>query len=246
MKIVAANWKLFKGPQQARDFLQSFVPQLDDNAAEVVIFPPALTMDAVLGSLKGTKSGRILVGLQNCYAKSEGAFTGENSAQTAKEMGVSYVLIGHSERRTLFGETDETIAQKVALVQSLDLTPMLCIGETLKEREAGQTHAVLEKQLRIGLAQAAKKDNLVVAYEPVWAIGTGKVATAEQVAEAHAQIAALLKKLEFEEINILYGGSVKPDNAASLIQLEHVGGFLVGGASLEIESFSKIVKAGSV
>lgn len=245
MKIIAANWKLYKSPHQAREFLQSFVPRLEDTKAEVVLFPSALALDAVLTSLKGAKSGRVFVGVQNCYVKSEGAFTGENSAQVAKEMGATYMLIGHSERRTLFGETDEMIAEKVAVAQNLDLTPMLCIGETLQQREAGQTNAVLERQLKIGLAKATPQRSLVIAYEPVWAIGTGKVASLEQVAETHAAVAALLGQMDFADTAILYGGSVKPDNAAALIKIKDVNGFLVGGASLEVDSFAKIVEAGN-
>lgn len=243
MKIVAANWKLYKSPAQAREFFKHFIPRLEETSVEVVFFPSAFSLEAAATSLKTTS---MILGAQNCYAKSEGAFTGENSAQVAKEIGARYILIGHSERRAIFAETDELIAQKVKMVQDLDLTPMLCIGETLQEREGQKTKAVLERQLKIGLSQASTQKSLVVAYEPVWAIGTGKVASIEQVAETHADVAQILKNLGFTETAILYGGSVKPDNAPALIQQKNVAGFLVGGASLEVESFAKIVEAAKV
>lgn len=241
MKVIAANWKLYKSPQQARDFFKSFREKVKPvSGQEIVFFPSAFALEAVSESLRG--SG-LKFGAQNAYSKSEGAFTGENSAAIAQEMGASYILLGHSERRALFGESNEQIAAKVALVQSLALTPMLCIGESLQEREAGKTNTVLKEQLRLGLAKAEAQKPLVVAYEPVWAIGTGKVATPEQVAETHTAVAGLLEKFGFKNVAILYGGSVKPDNAAGLIQQKHVGGFLVGGASLEPDSFAKIIEA---
>ena len=241
MKVIAANWKLYKSPQQARDFFKSFKEKIKTSVnEEIVFFPSAFCMEAVGESLRG--SG-IKFGAQNAYSKAEGAFTGENSASIAKELGATYILLGHSERRALFAEGNELIADKVAFVQSLALTPMLCIGETLQERESGKTNSVLEEQLRIGLSKADAQKPLVVAYEPVWAIGTGKVATPEQVAETHTAVAGLLEKFGFKNTAILYGGSVKPDNAGGLIKQKHVSGFLVGGASLEPDSFAKIVEA---
>lgn len=235
-KIFAANWKLFKSPKETRAFFQAFKEVANKATGDLVFFPSALCLEAASDSLQGSK---IQFGAQNCFSQVQGAFTGENSAQTAKDMGAQYILIGHSERRQIFGETDAMIADKVALVQSLGLTPLLCIGETLSERESKHTYRILETQLQLGLAKADKSKPLVVAYEPVWAIGTGKVATQEQVAETHTDVQTILQGLGFTA-PILYGGSVKPDNAAGLISQPHVSGFLVGGASLEVDSFIKI------
>lgn len=236
-KIFAANWKLFKTPKETRDFFAQFKEVSSKATGELVFFPSAISLEAASTSLQGSN---IKFGAQNCYFQAQGAFTGENSAQVVKDLGGTYILIGHSERRKVFGETDAVIADKVAFVQGLGLTPMLCIGETLEEREASHTFRVLETQLLLGLGKADKAKPLVVAYEPVWAIGTGKVATPEQVAETHTDVFNILKNLGFEKSPILYGGSVKPDNAAGLIKQPHVNGFLVGGASLEVKSFSEI------
>lgn len=249
MKIIAANWKLYKGPKEAEIFFSEFTSLLNENLqskveVQVLVFPPALALTASLAAkLKFKCSGKdaaILIGGQNCYSELEGAFTGENSAKVLKEIGADWVLLGHSERRKLFAEDDELIAKKFTKVQELGLKPMLCIGETLQEREAGQTPGVIERQLTKGL-HSAKGNNFAIAYEPVWAIGTGKVATLEQVAEAHAQVRSQLTKMGFSsEVAILYGGSVKPDNAKALIRVPEVSGFLVGGASLEPQSFFEI------
>lgn len=236
-KIFAANWKLFKTPKETREFFTQFKEARGKASGEVVFFPPAISLEAASTSLAGTP---IKWGAQNCYFQAQGAFTGENSAKVVKDLGGSYVLIGHSERRKIFAETDSLIAEKVAFTQSLDLVPMLCIGETLEEREATHTFRVLETQLLLGLAKADKAKPVVIAYEPVWAIGTGKVATPEQVAETHTDVFNILKSIGFEKSPILYGGSVKPDNAAGLIKQAHVNGFLVGGASLEVKSFIEI------
>ncbi|MEK2644624.1 triose-phosphate isomerase [Bdellovibrio sp. BCCA] len=236
-KIFAANWKLFKTPKETREFFAQFKEVANKATGELVFFPSAISLEAASTSLTGTT---IKWGAQNCYFQASGAFTGENSAQVVKELGGSYILIGHSERRKIFGETDALIAEKVAFTQGLGLTPMLCIGETLEEREASHTFRVLETQLHLGLAKADKTKPVVIAYEPVWAIGTGKVATPEQVAETHTDVFNILSKLGFAQSPILYGGSVKPDNAAGLIKQPHVNGFLVGGASLEVKSFSEI------
>ena len=246
MKIFAANWKLFKTPNETRDFFTQFLESsskiLNANSdTEILFFPPAINLEAAAQSTKGF---RIQLGAQNCYSEAEGAFTGEISAQAVKSVGGGWILLGHSERRKLFFETDEVIAKKFALVQKLGLKPMLCIGETLEERESGKTLAVLQKQLELGLSQANRTQFFAVAYEPVWAIGTGKVASLEQVKEAHAQVRTELSKKEFsDKTPILYGGSVKPDNAKALIQIDHVNGFLVGGASLEPKSFLEICQA---
>lgn len=236
-KIFAANWKLFKNPKETREFFAQFRELAANATGDVVFFPSAISLEAASESLKGST---IKWGAQNCHVQAQGAFTGENSAQVVKDLGGEYVLIGHSERRKIFGETDALVAEKVAFVQGLGLIPMLCIGETLEEREATHTFRVLETQLHLGLAKADKSKPLVVAYEPVWAIGTGKVATPEQVAETHTDVFSILEKMGFAGAPILYGGSVKPDNAAGLIKQPHVNGFLVGGASLEPKSFAEI------
>lgn len=236
-KIFAANWKLFKTPSETREFFAQFTDLAKKATGEVVFFPSAISLEAASTALKGSP---IKWGSQNCYFQAQGAFTGENSAQVVKDLGGSYVLIGHSERRKIFGEADDLIAEKVAFVQGLGLTPMLCIGETLEEREGTKTFRVLETQLLLGLAKADKTKPVVVAYEPVWAIGTGKVASPEQVAETHTDVYNILNKMGFGSTPILYGGSVKPDNAAGLMKQAHVSGFLVGGASLEPKSFAEI------
>ncbi len=241
-KIFAANWKLHKNPKETRDFFTEWKKQFKTAAnSEVIFFPPATNLEAASESVKGTD---IRWGSQNCHSDVKGAFTGEISAQVVKDLGGQYILIGHSERRSVFGEMDELIARKVKLVQDLGLIPMLCIGETLPEREAGKTLSVLKTQLEKGLASADKAKALVVAYEPVWAIGTGKVATPDQVREAHAAVQKMVADLGFSStLPLLYGGSVKPDNARELISIPHVHGFLVGGASLEVSSFLQICGA---
>ncbi len=241
-KIFAANWKLHKNPKETRDFFNEWGKQYKAaSGSEVIFFPPATSLEAASTSLSGSP---IHWGSQNCFAEVKGAFTGEISAQVVKDLGGQYVLIGHSERRSVFLENDDLIAKKVKLVQGLGLIPMLCIGETLPEREAGKTLQVLKTQLEKGLSQAEKNKPLVVAYEPVWAIGTGKVATPDQVREAHQAVQKMVQDLGFSaELPLLYGGSVKPDNAKELIAIPHVHGFLVGGASLEVSSFLAICQA---
>lgn len=239
-KIFAANWKLFKTPQETREFFSALLPRVGEASGDVVIFPSTICLEAASDSLKNSS---VFWGAQNCYSKTQGAFTGETSAQVVKDLGGKYILLGHSERRSLFGESDTLIADKVETVQQLGLTPMLCIGETLDEREGGATQEVLQRQLKEGLAKAKRDLPLVVAYEPVWAIGTGKVASPEQVADTHKAVSEMLTAMDFKNTSILYGGSVKPDNAAGLISLPHVSGFLVGGASLEVDSFLKIAKS---
>lgn len=239
--IYAANWKLYKTPTETRDFLQKFLslhPKEKHN--EVVVFPTAICLEAAAETLKGSD---VRWGAQNCYFEKQGAFTGENSVDTVKSLGGQYILIGHSERRTLFGEMDELLSKKVKFVQDMGLTPMLCIGETLQERESGKTQEVVTRQLRQSLKLMDKQKPLTIAYEPVWAIGTGKVASSEQVAEAHQQVRNVLKELGVEKSPILYGGSVKPQNSTELAKLKNVDGFLIGGASLEVDSFSAICRS---
>lgn len=244
-KICAGNWKLNKSPSDTRAFLAewSSVAQPAEGV-EVVIFPPAYDL-----SVFSEKAGSIKFGPQNiCFAK-EGAFTGEISPDVVKSMGSTYALIGHSERRTIFGESDELIAKKIQAALAAELIPMLCIGELLEERKANKTEKVLLRQLREGLALVKEHFTgakgivpLVVAYEPVWAIGTGLVATPEQAEEAHAFIRAQLNELiGTDDVSILYGGSVKPDNAAGLRAKPNIDGFLVGGASLKVTDFKGIL-----
>lgn len=236
-KIFAANWKLHKNPKESAQFFLEFKSLYKKDDHQVVFFVPSTSASAASESL--VESG-IQWGAQNCYSEVKGAFTGETSAQVIGELGGQWILLGHSERRSIFAENDELIAKKLQLVQSLGLTPMICIGETLAERDAGNLQKVLERQLTIGLSLADKSKKLAVAYEPVWAIGTGRVASVLQVAEAHQLVHSLIQKLGFTTLPVLYGGSVKADNAKELISTPGVDGFLVGGASLEVKSFLAI------
>jgi triosephosphate isomerase len=237
MFYCAGNWKMNKNPAQAAEFIRDLKSQAkDEEQAHLVVIPPALSAYEVANGVKGTG---IAWGGQNCYSEMSGAFTGENSPQTLKDMGAKYCLVGHSERRHIFGERDEGLAKKVKALQDQGLTPILCVGETLAEREAGRTAEVILAQTKNGLASADLSKGYWIAYEPVWAIGTGKVATPEQVEEAHT----LLRKQVGEKIPILYGGSVKPDNSAQLAGLKNVNGFLIGGASLKVDEFLKIYRS---
>jgi triosephosphate isomerase len=236
-KIIAGNWKMFKNPEQTRAFFKSWKSRAMSASNEIVFFPPAVCLEAAAQELKGTP---VRWGCQNAYFQGQGAFTGENSPQVIKEMGGHYVLLGHSERRQFFAETDEAIAKKAQYTQSLDLIAMVCIGETLEQRDQNKTNSVLSAQLMSCLSYKPLAKNLVIAYEPVWAIGTGRVAQPEQVAEAHALIKSVLSSLGLETVPVLYGGSVKADNCAKLAGLPGVDGFLVGGASLEVDSFLPI------
>jgi triosephosphate isomerase (TIM) len=239
--IAAANWKMNKTPGEVEPFFQELrVPS--NHSDLIVIFPQTLLATRVQQFIP--KKSYFQWGGQNCHYEKSGAFTGENSAETLKKLGAGWVLVGHSERRTLFGETDEVIAKKVKTAQDFDLTPMLCLGETLAERDAKKTNAVIERQLNEGLKLANPEKPVAIAYEPVWAIGTGRVATPDQVVEAHKVLRQVLRKLWPKQADltpILYGGSVTAQNCAELAAIEDVDGFLVGGASLTPESFSAIV-----
>lgn len=242
-KLIAANWKMFKNPTQIREFFHTWKAKSKDPAHQIkndlIFFPPALGLEATSQALQDTP---ILWGSQNAYFQGQGAFTGETSAQVVKEMGGQFVLLGHSERRQHFFETDELLAKKFQYVQSLSLTPMLCIGETLEQREKGLTNQVLSVQLEKALISRDESQNLVIAYEPVWAIGTGKVALPQQVADTHAHVKTVLKDFGLEDVEVLYGGSVKADNCKELAALPGVDGFLVGGASLEVDTFLPIAR----
>lgn len=236
--VVAANWKMYKSPREAVEFLKSFIPKANLPAhRKLIFFVPAIDLWVVQELLRSTEIGW---GAQNCYFTEEGAFTGENSPKVLSEIGTPYTLVGHSERRTLFGETDEHTSKKVQILHKFGITPMLCVGETLQEREAGKTEEVIRRQLKVGLSLREPNKEFLIAYEPVWAIGTGKVATTAQAVEAHKILRDELKKIGGEKLSqksILYGGSVKPDNAPELASQSEINGFLVGGASLKVDSF---------
>ena len=242
-KIFAANWKMHLGPREASAFCKEFLTLIEPDARkEWVIFPPAVSLSALQESLKGTN---VHFGGQNCYFEEKGAFTGETSPKMLKELGSTFCLVGHSERRQLFGETDSTCAKKIKILLEIGIIPMLCVGETQKERDGGQTVEVLKNQLVAGLSTWSVDFPLTVAYEPVWAIGTGKVATPQMAEEAHVEIRRILGEItqnrqRTAEIQILYGGSVKPDNSRELIALPNIDGFLVGGASLQPKTFAQI------
>jgi triosephosphate isomerase len=241
-KIFAANWKLNKTPEE----VCQFVIQLKNEAfkisnffetREILLFPSAFSLEALSSLCGGTAIG---YGPQNVYFEKSGAFTGENSAQVAASLRSQFALVGHSERREIFKEQDEQLNKKNKLLQELSMTPVFCIGETLAQREAGETLKVCFSQIEAGLKDVKTDMRLIVAYEPVWAIGTGKVATSQQVAEVHAELYKKLTTMGFKNFQLLYGGSVKPDNAKELLGIPHVDGFLIGGASLQVESFLKI------
>ena len=245
-KLIAANWKMYKTPEQTSEFFRDFLPLVAGHTRdEIVVCPPDVDLAAALESAKGSN---VAIGGQNVHWKAEGAFTGETSAAMLLALGVTHVIIGHSERRQYFGETDDTVNLRLKAALEAGLTPICCVGEVLQEREAGMTDDVLRRQcVRAFHAVSAKKAaKLVGAYEPVWAIGTGKTATPELAGEAHGVIRREATEVFGEEfaskLRILYGGAVKPENAATLMAQEEIDGSLVGGASLEAKSFAAIVK----
>lgn len=239
----AGNWKMNKTPLQAAEFVRELREKTKpEDHAHLVVLPPALIAFEVASQLKGSV---IAWGGQNSYFEASGAFTGENSPQILKEMGARFCLVGHSERRQIFGEADELLAKKVQALQALGITPILCVGETLDDRRWNRTQEVIVRQTRNGLNAADPSKPLWLAYEPVWAIGTGEVATPLQVEEAHSILRRTLKEWSAdsaERIPILYGGSVKADNARSLAGIANVNGFLIGGASLKVDDFLSILK----
>lgn len=247
--LMAANWKMYKTRSEAADTLAQLAARLSgmSDDREVVVFAPFTALFTCAETLGG--KSRIGLGGQNCYPAKEGAFTGECSPAMLRDAGCSWVLTGHSERRALFGESDAFVGQKTAFALENGMKTVLCIGETLEERDGGRLETVLERQMREGLAgvdDTVPAPELCIAYEPVWAIGTGRVAGPEEILEAHAAIRVFLEKrfpAQGRAIRILYGGSVKPENAGEIIRLDNVNGVLVGGASLQAESFSRIVLA---
>ena len=243
MFYCAGNWKLNKSPSEAKEFVQAMVRETTpDEQGNMVILPPALSAYAVA---EATKGSQVRWGGQNCYFENSGAFTGENSAAVLSQMGGKFCLVGHSERRQVFCESDEMFTKKVASVQAQNMIPILCVGETLDDRRWRRTKEVIGRQLKSGLASVDTEKEVWVAYEPVWAIGTGQVATPDQVEEAHTFLRDILSGLlgaRATQTPILYGGSVKPDNAAGLRALNNVNGFLIGGASLDLSQFLKIYR----
>lgn len=244
--IVAGNWKMHKTVRESVDFArQLMIACAGSQDRRVIVAPPFTSIYAVAEVLMG--SG-IHLAAQNLHDKPAGAFTGEISAGMLVDAGCEYVIVGHSERRTLFGERDDVINRKLRAAISLDLRPIFCIGETLEEREAGRTFAVLERQIKEGLNNFTADDikPVVMAYEPVWAIGTGRTATPEQAQEVHAYIRTVMGKAYGDTLagllNVIYGGSVNPGNIGGLMAQPDIDGALVGGASLDVESFARIIQ----
>jgi triosephosphate isomerase len=246
MPLIAGNWKMHKTVREAIDFVTRLQKELGDwEETEVVVAPPFIALAVVAERLSGTT---IAVAAQDCFWEEQGAYTGEVSPRMVRDAGCRYVIIGHSERRAYFGETDETVNKKVRAALAHDLYPIVCVGELSEERERGATFAIVERQVKEGLQglDKAAAQAMVIAYEPVWAIGTGKTATPEQAQEVHAFIRGLVAERfnpeGAEVMRILYGGSVKPDNIDELMAQSDIDGALVGGASLEVDAFARIVK----
>jgi triosephosphate isomerase (TIM) len=227
MILIAGNWKMYKGPGETREFCAAFEPPA---GVEAVLCPPFVSLAVALES-------EHTVFAQNVHWADEGAFTGEISAPMLRELGVAGAIVGHSERRQYFGETDETVARRAVAALEHGLRVIACVGESLEERESGQTELVLRVQVEAIADATGPHDRLVIAYEPVWAIGSGLTASAEQAREAHAFVKSIL------DVTVLYGGSVKPENAGELLAEDGVDGALVGGASLDVESFTAICLA---
>ncbi|MGD8963497.1 MAG: triose-phosphate isomerase [Desulfobacterales bacterium] len=244
--LIAGNWKMYKTPKEAAETARELDQRVASVAGVDIMIAPTYTALAAVSAV--IYKGPVALGAQNLFWETEGAYTGEISAPMLKSVGCTYCIIGHSERRQYFAETDQTANKKIRAAIEAQLIPVFCVGETEKEREAGQTFSVLDKQVRKGLESLVSEDldTLVIAYEPVWAIGTGKTATDDQAQEAHQFIRSLVRKsfgaALAESIRILYGGSVKPGNIEALMEMPDIDGALVGGASLDAESFSQIVK----
>jgi triosephosphate isomerase len=245
--VIAGNWKMHHGPAATREFFRDFSPELSDPPPTVVIFPPAISLSAADEARKGRPE--VALGVQNIHWEASGAYTGEHSAGMAVAAGARFALIGHSERRHVFGETDEEVGRKITAALGAGLTPVVCVGETLEERQAGRVEEVILRQLDAALqALPEGAPRFFLAYEPVWAIGTGETATPDDAASAHGTLRARLDQAlgpeRAAEVPILYGGSVKPSNVAELLSASDVDGVLVGGASLDAPSFAAIAEAG--
>lgn len=249
--LMAANWKMFKNRQEAAATIEALIPLLDGmpDDREAVVFAPFTALASCAATLTGHDGVNINLGGQNCYPAEEGAFTGEISPYMLKDCGCRYVLTGHSERRSLLGESDAFVGKKTAFALQSELKVMLCIGESLEERDSGKLEEVLVRQLTAGLQGVpdnVSPENLSIAYEPVWAIGTGRVAGPEEIVQSHAVVRNFLTTRfpkQGKSLRILYGGSVKPENTPEILQIDNVNGVLVGGASLKADSFSRIVRA---
>ena len=246
--VIAGNWKMHHGPGATREFFRRFHPPLDGDEPTLLVFPPALSLAAARESVPSEP--RVELGVQNIHWEESGAFTGEVSAAMAADAGATHVLVGHSERRHVFGETDEEVARKVKAALRHELVPVVCVGETLEQREDDRVEEVILEQLDAALGPLEDSDGapFMVAYEPVWAIGTGQTATPADASEAHGVLRRrLTEALGPDEggdgVAILYGGSVKPHNARELLQAPDVDGVLVGGASLDPDSFGRIAAA---
>ena len=244
--IIAGNWKMFKTIAETKAFFSSFLPLVSNvSHCEIVVAPPFTSLAAASSAVSGSP---VAVSAQDVYWKKEGAFTGEVSIPMLLDAGCTYTIIGHSERRQFFGETDETVNEKTRAAIAGGLQTIVCVGETLAERDAGKAADVVRRQIRQGLAQLTESDlsPMIVAYEPVWAIGTGRTATPETAAEMHGEIRRTIGEIfgakAAAALRILYGGSVKPDNIQELMRREDIDGALVGGASLDPASFAAIVK----
>ena len=246
--VIAGNWKMNKNRKEAKELITEMLPLVKDAKCGVIICVPYTNLET---ALELTKGSNVKVGAENCHWAESGAFTGEISAEMLAEMGVEYVVLGHSERRQYFGETNETVNKRLHAALKAGLKPILCVGELLDEREGDITEEVVGMQVKLALAGVAKEElaNIIIAYEPVWAIGTGKTATAEQAEEVCLYIRTVVEKLYDKEaadaMTIQYGGSMNPKNACELTDKENVDGGLIGGASLKAPDFAKIVEAAS-
>ena len=244
--VIAGNWKMNKTPSETTTFVQSLIPAVKDAACDVVICVPYVDLQNAVSAAAGTN---IKVGAENLHWEKNGAYTGEVSAEMLCDLGVEYVIIGHSERRQYFAETDETVNQKVLTALQNGLKPIVCVGELLDEREKGITAEIVSMQTKVALRNVSAEEmkNIIIAYEPVWAIGTGKTATSDQADEVNGIIRKTVQSLYGEEVaqglTIQYGGSMKPANAAELLGKENVDGGLIGGAALKVEDFAAIVNA---
>ena len=243
--IIAGNWKMNKTPDEARALVEELIPLVADAECDVVVCPPFVDLCPVSKAIKGTN---IHLGAQNIHWAKSGAFTGEISADMLKKFGVEYAIVGHSERRQYFGETDATVNMRAKAALENDITPIICVGESLEQRERGETDEFVASQVRGALEGISADDarRIVIAYEPIWAIGTGRTATAEMAEETITVIRKTLRSIfgndAAETVRIQYGGSMNPQNAASLMAMENIDGGLIGGASLKAEDFSKVIK----
>jgi triosephosphate isomerase (TIM) len=244
--IIAGNWKMFKTRSETSAFFDALIPEiLDVEHCDIVVAPPFTALAVAVEETDGT---RVAISSQNVHWEADGAFTGEISVRMLLDVGCTYAIVGHSERRQYFGETDERVAKRAKAAVKGGLYAIVCVGETLTERDAGQASDVVRRQVREGLGQLTASDlsHIIVAYEPVWAIGTGRTATPEIAAEMHAEIRKIFAEIHSpsaaDALRILYGGSVKPDNISALMKKEDIDGALVGGASLDPASFARIIK----